>query len=140
LLFAQHPKHQLRSDVYVSFADPQSITLAAPLPVGAVSLPRVSTEKNSSTYASADRMQTLTASSQYGNRNRRLLRLEYSKVSADVFQPDINVQRKMACYLVLDTPVVGFTNAEIQAVWTAFKGNVTASSDAAITKLIGGES
>jgi len=124
----------------MSFSDPQSVTFAAPLPVGAISLPRISVGTNASTYKSADGLVQLTASSQYGKRNRRLLRLDYSKISADVFQPDINVQKSSSVYLVVDGPAVGFTNAELLEVYRGLKGAMTASTDLLISKLIGGES
>lgn len=124
----------------MSFTDPQSVTFAAPLPVGAVSLPRVSVGKNASEYKSADGLVSLEASSQYGNRNRRLLKINYGKIAPDVFVANQNVLRSMSCYMVFDTPVQGFTNAEQLAVYTGFKGAFTASSDALISKLIGGES
>jgi hypothetical protein len=42
--------------------------------------------------------------------------------------------------MVFDIPKVGFTNAEIKAVYAGFKTLYTASSDALIDKLLGGES
>jgi hypothetical protein len=124
----------------MSYSDPQSVTFAAPLPVGAVSLPRTSSGLNGSTYSSADGLTKLTASSQYGKRTRRLLRLDYSKISADVFLPATNVQKGMSVYMVFDLPPVGFSNAEALAAYVGFKGAFTASSDALVSKLLGGES
>jgi hypothetical protein len=123
----------------MSFADPQSVTFPAPI-TSTVSLPRVSVGSGKSEYWSNDGLVKLTASHQYGKRNRRLLRLDYSKIAADVFQPDLNVQKGMSFYLVFDVPSVGFTNAEQAAVYSALKGAFTASTDAMITKLLAGES
>lgn len=123
----------------MSFADPQSVTYPAPISA-TVSLPRVSTGVGTSSYLSSDGMTKLTASSQYGKRTRRVLRLDYSKISADVFLPDTNVQKGMSTYLVFDLPATGFTNAEAFAVYGALKGQMTASTDALISKLLGGES
>jgi len=124
----------------MSFTDPQSVTFAAPISA-TVSLPRIAVGTNQSVYGSADGLTRLTASSQYnGTRNRRLLRLDYSKIAADVFDSTINVEKRMACYLVFDIPKVGFTNAEQLAVYGGLKGAMTASTDALITKLLGGES
>jgi len=120
----------------MSFADPQSVTISGT----AISLPRVTTGRLSSEYTSADGLVTLKASSSVGNRIRRVLRLDHSKVAADVFQPDRNVIRSMSCYLVFDLPAVGYTNADALAVYAGLKGQMTASSDALITKLLGGES
>lgn len=116
------------------------MTLAAPLPVGAVSLPRVSTEGRATTYSSADGLIALTASHQIGKRFRRVLRLDYSKIAADPFTPANNQKFSMSQYMVFDCPLVGFTNAEVKAVYDAWKGNFTASTDANVTKLIAGES
>jgi hypothetical protein len=46
----------------------------------------------------------------------------------------------MSNYLVFDLPVAGYTNAEAKAVYDGFKTLFTASTDAAIVKLLGGES
>jgi len=120
----------------MAFSDPQSVTISAVT----TSLPRISTGENSSTYSSADGLIDLSASHAYGRRIRRVLRLDHSKVSADVFLPATNVQQSMSCYMVFDVPVVGYTNAEAKAVYTGFKTLYTASSDALIDKVLGGES
>lgn len=124
----------------MSFTDPLSVTFAAPLPVGAVSLPKISSGGFASEYASADKLVKVTASHQFGKRQRDLLRIDYSKISADVFLPDTNVSQSMAFYLVFDRPLVGFSNAEAKAVYNGFKGAFTASTDALIDKLLGSES
>jgi hypothetical protein len=46
----------------------------------------------------------------------------------------------MSNYIVFDIPVAGYTNAEALAVYAGFKAAYIASSDALITKLLGGES
>jgi hypothetical protein len=43
-------------------------------------------------------------------------------------------------YLVFQTPPAGYTSAEVLAVYTGWKTWFSASSDAVITKLLGGES
>lgn len=118
----------------MSFPDPQSITISG-VPT---SLPRVSTGQFSSDYQSADGLITLKVASAIGNsRIRRVLRVDHSKLAADVFQPDRQVKRSMSCYLVLDVPQVGYTIAEAQAVHAGHKALAT---DALVTKLLGGES
>jgi hypothetical protein len=42
--------------------------------------------------------------------------------------------------MVFDLPVAGYSNADAKAVYDGFKGLYTATSDAVITKLLGGES
>lgn len=120
----------------MAFADPQSVTYNAV----AIPLPRVSTGKSESQYTSADGLVSLSASSAYGRRTRRVLRLDHSKISADPFIPANNVKVSASCYVVLDHPIVGYTNTELGYLYSALKGQMTASSDLLITKLIGGES
>lgn len=120
----------------MAFTDPQSITISA----ATTPLPRVSTGNGNSDYLSADGLIKLSASSTYGRRTRRVLRLDHSKISADVFLPAQNVKQSMSTYIVFDIPPAGYTNAEALAVYTGFKAVYTASSDALISKLLGGES
>lgn len=120
----------------MSFTDPQSITISG----STIPLPRVSSRDNASDYTSADGLVKLLASHAYGRRVRRTLRIDHSKISADVFVPTQNVRQSMSCYMVFDLPVAGYTNAEAMAVYNGYKALISASSDALITKLLGGES
>lgn len=119
----------------MSFADPQSITISGTT----TSLPRVSVGDDVSEYLSADGLIALRASHQYGKRTRRMLRLDTSKITSDPFKPADNVKVSMAVYTVFDLPPAGYTNAEALAVYQGFKGLYTASTDAVISKLLGGE-
>jgi hypothetical protein len=123
----------------MSFADPQSVTFAAPLPVGAVSLPRISVGANTSTYQSNDGYVKLSASSAIGKRARRVLRLDHSKLAPTQFDTMKNGLYSMSCYLVFDVPLSGYSTAEQLEVYRGLKGQMTASTDALISKLIGGE-
>jgi hypothetical protein len=123
----------------MSYADPQSVTFPAPI-AGTISLPRVSVGQYQSSYQSGDGLVKLTASSQIGKRTRRVLRLDHSKISADVFLPATNVEQSMSCYMVFDIPAVGYSVAEQTAVYTGLKDSFVASSNLLITKLLGGES
>lgn len=119
----------------MAFSDPQSVTISGT----AISLPRVTSGNNESQYLSSDGLVKLTASSAYGRRTRRVLRLDHSKIAPDVFIPSSNVKVSMSNYIVFDVPIAGYTNAEALAVYAGFKGAFTATSDALITKLLGGE-
>lgn len=121
----------------MSFADPQSITIA---PNPAVSLPRVSVGDDISEYQSSDGLIQLVASHNYGKRTRRMLRVNTSKVTSDPFRPAENVEVSMSCYIVFDLPPAGYTATEALAVYTGFKTQFSATSDLLITKLLGGES
>lgn len=120
----------------MAFSDPQSITISA----ATSSLPRIFVEKNESRYSSADGLIDLSAAHTYGRRTRRVLRVDHSKITADPFLPAENREVSMSNYIVFDIPTVGYTNAEVKAVYTGFKTLYTASSDALIDKVLGGES
>lgn len=120
----------------MAFSDPQSVTISG----SAISLPRISSVANGSTYSSSDGAVDLVLSHAYGRRTRRVIRLDHSKYAADVFIPSTNAEVSMSCYMVFDLPKVGYNNTEALAVYAGLKGLMTASSDAAITKLLGGES
>jgi len=119
------------------YADPQSVTISSV----AISLPRTSQGVNGAEYTAADGLVKLTAQSTYGRRTRRVLRLDHSKISADVFVPAQNVKQSMSVYTVFDLPyAAGYTNAEALAVYAGYKAMIAASSDLLVTKLLGGES
>jgi hypothetical protein len=120
----------------MAFSDPQSITISG----STISLPKVSSGNGSGDYQSADGLVHLGASNHYGRRTRRVLRLDHSKITADPFIPSQNSKVSMSCYMVFDLPVAGYSNADAKAVYDGFKGLYTATSDAVITKLLGGES
>lgn len=120
----------------MAFADPQSVTISAVT----TPLPRTSTGPDGCDYTSADGLIKLSASHAEGRRNRRVLRLDHSKISADPFLPAQNVKVSMSNYMVLDVPVVGYTVAEQLAVYAGFKAVFTATSDLLISKLAAGES
>lgn len=120
----------------MSFADPQTITISGV----ATSLPRVITAGDETTYQSADGLIQMLASHDSGKRNRHLLRVNHSKITADPYIPAENVKVSSSCYLVFDVPIVGYTSAELLAIYTGFKTQFSAASDALITKLLAGES
>lgn len=116
------------------FTDPQSVTISG----SAVSLPRTSSGVNAGTYTSADSAVKMTVSSQYGKRNRRTVRLEHSKIAADPLT-SANTKYSMTAYVVFDTPAVGYTVAEAQAVIAGLTAWLTASTGANVAKVLGGE-
>lgn len=120
----------------MAFADPQSVTINA-IPI---SLPRVSSGSNTGSFASADGLTSLRISHSYGNkRKRRVARLDQKKIAADPLLAGINVIAGMSCYLVIDVPDSGYTNAEAKLVIDGFLAALTASSGAKVTQLLGGE-
>jgi hypothetical protein len=120
----------------MAFSDPQSIKINAVT----TALPRVSTGKNESQYTSADGLIDLSATSSYGKRTRRVIRVDHEKVTPDPFIPATNTKVSMSNYLVFDLPVAGYTNAEAKQVYDGFIEALQASSSKLITQLLGGES
>jgi hypothetical protein len=121
----------------MSFTDPQTVTISGTT----IPLPRVSVGEGASSYLSADGLTRLSASHDYKKRTRRVLRLDTSKLAPDVFRPDENVDVSMAVYMVFDVPRRGgYSAAEQLAVYQGFKTQITASTDALVTKLLAGES
>jgi hypothetical protein len=120
----------------MSFADPQTITISGTT----TPLPKISVAGDETVYQSADGLIQMLASHDSGKRIRHLLRVNHSKLTADPFIPAENVKVSMSCYIVFDVPPVGYTAAEQLAVYTGFKTQYTATSDALISKLLAGES
>jgi len=120
----------------MALTDPQSITISA----ATSSLPRTSVDETESEYLSSDGLIKMTVSHSYGKRQRRLIRVDHAKMTSDPFKPAENVKVGMAVYTVFDLPPAGYTAAEALAVWVGFNAQLTASSNAVITKVLGGES
>lgn len=120
----------------MAFSDPQSITING----STISLPRVSSGIGSSDYMSSDGLVKLSAQHAYGRRTRRVLRLDHSKITSDPFIPTQNTKVSMSNYIVFDVPVAGYSNTEAMQVYSGFKALFTGTSDALVTKLLGGES
>lgn len=119
----------------MAFSDPITVTVAGT----GVSLPRVSSGENSGSFQSNDGTTKVSVSHQYGKRIRRTIRLEHSKIAPDPLISSANIRHSMTSYLVLDTPITGYTVAEAKSVADALMGLLTADSGAATTKLLGGE-
>jgi len=120
----------------MAFSDPLSITISGTT----IPLPRISVMEDESIYQSADSLVQVLASHDSGKRLRHLLRVNHSKLAPDPFRPTENVKVSMSNYIVFDVPVAGYTATEQLAVYTGFKTLYTATSDALITRLLGGES
>ncbi len=119
----------------MSYADPQTVTVGAT----PITLPRTGSGQDSGSFTSSDSLTQLTVSHSYGRRTRRTIRLSQSKVSADPLVVNQNVRSSMTCYMVVDTPVNGYTVAEAKAVVDALVAYLSASTGAKVTQLLGGE-
>jgi hypothetical protein len=119
----------------MALSDPQSCTINAV----AISLPRTSSEANKGIYTSNDGLVKEIVSHTYGKRNRHTLRIEHSKVAPDPLISSQNIKYSMTFYVTADVPVTGYTVAEQKQVVDGFINQLTASSGALITKVLGGE-
>lgn len=119
----------------MAFADPQSVTINAV----ANSLPRISSGVNQGAFQKDDATVKLSVSHQYGSRNRRTVRLDHQKYAADPLVSSTNVLRSMSVYVVVDTPIQGYTITEQKQIVDALTAYLTASSGAKVTQLLGGE-
>jgi hypothetical protein len=114
------------------FADPQSVTVNAV----AQSLPATARNGTSSEYTKDDQSYKLTVGHQYGNRHRFTVRLDANKIAADPLASANNQRYSSSVYLVMDKPVVGYTNAEIRDIAAALTAWATSSN---LLKVLGGE-
>jgi hypothetical protein len=119
----------------MSFADPQTVTING---VGST-LARTSSGVNVGAFASSDGTVKMDISSQYGKRIRRTARLTHSKYAADPTNSTINVPRSMSAYIVVDTPLQGYSTTEQKQIVDAFTAWLTASTSAKVLQLLGGE-
>jgi len=129
------------------FTDPIVLTPGATFDAGAVSLPRVSQQGAVSTYqagpltVNAGSLLKVTASHQYGRRNRRVLRCDYSDNAGATLISGTTSPRSMSCYVVFDVPNAGqFSATDQLALFNGLKGTWSASTDTVLKKLLGGES
>lgn len=118
----------------MAFADPQSITINAV----ANSLPRTSGDPQG-IFTKDDGTLRLTVSHQLvKNRNKRMLRVDHSKIAPDVFTSD-NIRHNFGVWIAVDTPAEGYTIAEQKQIVDGLLAYLSASSGAKITQLLGGE-
>jgi len=129
------------------FTDPISLTPGASFDAGAVSLPRVSQQGSISVYqagplsVNAGSILKVTASHQYGRRNRRVLRCDYSDNAGSTLISGTTSPRSMSTYVVFDVPNAGqFSATDQLALFNGLKGTWSATTDALMKKLLGGES
>lgn len=116
------------------FADPQTVTVNAV----AQTLPAISREPKKSTYREDVGEYELTISHQETKRrNRRVVRLNRTIVTSDPFTPSNNVEVGSSIYLVIDSPVAGFTLTQVK---DDVLGLTAWLSSANVLKVLGGES
>jgi len=129
------------------FTEPLSLTPGTAFDAGAVSLPRVSQQGSVSVYqagpltVNAGSLLRVSASHQYGKRTRRVLRCDYSDNAGSTLISGTTSPRSMSAYVVFDVPATAvFTATDQLALFNGLKGVWSASTDAVMKKLLGGES
>lgn len=119
----------------MAFADPQTVTINAV----ANTLPRTGSGPSQGQFQNSDGTVKLTISHASGKRNRRTVRIDYSKIAADPLTAE-NVEFSMSTYVVVDTPLRGLSVTEQKQIVDALTAWLTASSGGNVTKLLGSES
>lgn len=119
----------------MAFADPQSVTIDGV----AISLPRVGSGAGSGEFRANDGLKGLLVRHSTGKTNRRNIKLTFSKVAADPFVTGLNQKYTVSADFTVNVPPTGFTVAETKLVLDGFIAYLSASSGAALTKLLGGE-
>ncbi|DAD51055.1 TPA_asm: coat protein [ssRNA phage SRR6960802_4] len=120
----------------MALADPQTLTFDA----GAISLPRISVTPSSSVYRIPNGLVTLTVTQNRSKRNRTTIRIDGSKTVSDPLLPAVNKVVSMSTYVVVDRPLVGFSQEDLLDSLNGLVGWIQASSGANAEKVLGGES
>jgi len=118
------------------FSDPQSVTIGS-----ALSLPRTGISGNAGSFTKDDGTAALSIAHSQSKRGRvrSTARVDFSKIVADPLVTGTNLRLSASVYIVLDKPVNGFTVAEQVQLITGLTTWLTASTNAAATKVAGGE-
>lgn len=120
----------------MAFSDPQTVTINAI----ANTLPRINSPINGAgVFQKDDANVKLTISTATGKRVRQSARLDFRKIAADPLISAQNIMFSMSAFLVVDTPITGFTIAEKKQIVDAITLWATTGAGANITKLLGAE-
>ena len=119
----------------MAFSDPQSVTIDGT----ATSLARTSSGVNTGGFTANDGTISMVVQHSYGKRYRRAISIQVKKYATDPTDTSQQIPVNATIRLTVDQPIQGYTVAELTKVITGFLGTLTASSNANITKLLGGE-
>lgn len=123
----------------MALTDPLSVTISAVT----TPLPRTFSEGAESAYTSNDGLIKVSVNHNLvkQGRVRHLLRFDHAKIAANPLVTAQNERATMAVYTVIEVPPPGwYSMTEQMQVYTGYKAMCAATSDAIITKLLGGES
>lgn len=121
----------------MSLGDVLAVTLAG----AATNLPRVKVNGDSSVYRTADGLLQATVSHSYGGSSaRRMIRFDQKKYATDPFIPAQNRLVTQSWWSVSMVPTVGFSLTEQKDLAKCGIDYVSATTYAALLKILGGES
>ena len=121
----------------MALADPQSVTIGGV----ANSLPRTGSGIDTAVYTKDDHTVKLRVTHLPGKvRTRHNVRLDFGKIAADPLLAGVNREASMSVFFNIDVPNVGLTVTEQKDVAKGLIAALTASTDALLIKIIGGES
>jgi len=117
------------------YSDPQSVTISG----SAKSLNRTTSTPTGSKFATSDRAHQMEVIHSYGRRHRHTVRFQVDSLTANPLVSGQNITQSCTLYLTADLPP-GYDTATAKAIMDGFLANMTASTGANLTKLLGGES
>lgn len=117
------------------FADPFTITINAI----AKSLGRTGTGIDTAAYSTGDRAYRVVLSHSYGKRTRRMAKMIHDTLVANPLVSGQNVQQTVSVHLVVDSPP-GYDTTLLKQDVDGYLAWLTASSGAAVAKILAGES
>jgi len=127
---------RLQEESSVMLTEPQSVTTDA-----AHSLPRTGMNTQSGEFANVTDGYELVLTHDYSaSRQRHVVWLEQTKIVTDPLFSTQNKQVVARATLTISGPISGFTTTQLKELAKGLIGNLTASSDANLIKVIGGES
>lgn len=117
------------------FADPFTITVNAI----AKSLGRTGTGIDTAAYSTSDRAYRVTIAHTYGRRTRRMAKMVHDTLTANPLVSGQNINQTVSVHLVIDSPP-GYDTTLLKQDVDGYLAWLSASSGAAVTKLLSGES
>lgn len=117
----------------MAFVDPQSVTIDGT----AVSLVRTGLTLDQGDFRAANGNTELAIAHTRGRRNRHLVKLSVSSIVSDPLVPANMIPVSYSAHLVIDGPLQGVTNDQLQKLAT---GLVAWATPANLSKLVASES
>jgi len=117
------------------FSDTQTVTVSG----SAKTLNRTGTGPDTGAFSTPTRDRRITIAHNYGRRIRRTMRFQVDTLVANPLISGQNVNQSITIGFYIDHPA-GYDTTALKAEVDGVLGNLSATSGANITKLLGGES